>query len=165
MYTLRLVPALLEDLDVDEEPSAPATTRLGDWDVVPLDAAGRALLVCVSARTDLTIVLPRPDIADLPEALGIALVPVLRALAIGEDGIAAELDEMTTGIFGTVIAPGRLLRASALSRRVARWIAQAHRRPVDVVGLHAMLCAQTSGRRQTIAGRTRAAFGMPTDAR
>lgn len=161
MYTLRLAADLLHDLDVDEEPAVPATTRLGDWDLAPFDTRGRALLVCVSDRTDLTIVLPRPDMADLPEALGIALVPVLRAVGIDEEAIAAELDEMTTGLFGTATSRRRLQRVGSLGRRAAAWIEHADLGVVDVAGLHAMLCALAGGARGagTIADRTRAAFG------
>lgn len=160
MYTLRLVPSLLHDLDVDDQAAPPPTTRLGDWDVVPLEAGGRALLVCVSDRADLPIVLPRPDLADLPEALGIALVPVLRAVGIADDAIGAEIDEMATGMFGAAIERRRLMRVRALARRAGAWVEQAGRSPIDVAALHAMLLAMAGGvrGRGTIAARTRAAF-------
>lgn len=159
MYTLRLAPTLLDEAEMEPRPAAAPTTRLGDWDVVPVHAGSRALLVALSDRTDLTIVLPRPDLGDLPEALGIALVPVLRSLGLDDELIGAELDEMTTGLFGAATKKGRLTRAQAQARRAAEWIAAAGP-AVDVAALHAMLYAQRASGRDgvTIADRTRAAF-------
>lgn len=166
MYTLRLAPALLRDLDVEPPVPVAATTRLGDWDVVPLEAAGRALLVCASGRTDLTIVVPRPDLADLPEALGIALVPVLRALHVDDTEIAAELDEMATGTFGSLADPSRARRVRTLARRAEAWLERSRRDAIDVAALHGALARARRGRGAgSIADHTRAAFGAAPPAR
>lgn len=166
MYTLRLTTALLLDLDVDPPVPAVATTRLGDWDVVPLEAAGRTLLVCVSGRTDLTIVLPRPDLADLPEALGIALVPVLRTLHVDDAAIAAELDEMATGTFGSLTDPSRARRVRTLARRAEAWLEWGRHDAADVAALHHALARARRGREAgSIADHTRAAFGVAPAAR
>jgi len=161
MYTLRLAPALLHELDVEAQADLAATTRLGDWDVAPCAAVGRSLLVCVSDRSDLPIVLPRPDLGDLPEALGIALVPVLRMLGVDDQAIASELDEMATGLFGMSSDRSRQRRVRTLAQHAATWIQQAQPGPVDVVALHAQLAARRSSRTTaTIAARTRALFGL-----
>lgn len=166
MYTLRLATALLVDLDVDPPVPVVATTRLGDWDVVPLEAAGRSLLVCVSDRTDLTIVVPRPDLGDLPEALGIALVPVLRTLRVDDAAIAAELDEMSTGTFGSLTDRSRARRVRTLARRAEVWLERSSRDAVDVAGLHLALASARRGRQSgSIADHTRAAFGVTPSSR
>lgn len=148
MYTLRLTRALLgtDRDDPDDEPDVAATTRLGDWHVGPLDVGGRSLLVCASDTTGLTVVLPRPDLTDLPEHLGVALVPVLRALGVPDRAIAAEIDEMATGRVGVShsVAARAWLRAQA--RRVARALEAAGAGPVDVAALHASLATRVNGK-------------------
>ena len=161
MYTLRLATALVRDVDVDPGLPVVATTRLGDWDVAPFEAAGRPLLACVSDRSDLAIVMPRPDPADLPEALGIALVPVLRALGVSDEAIAAELDEMASGTFGRLTDPARRRHLRTVARRAAGWIETGGRNTVDVPALHARLARRRRGREAgTIADHTRRAFGL-----
>jgi hypothetical protein len=143
VYTLRLSPALLDEFEVpvagDDAPDASPTTRLGDWYVMPLPAGRRSLVLCSSSLSRLTIVMPRPDPPDLPEQLGVALVPVLRALHVPDDAIVAELDQMAAGRIGPTRSRALLAAMRGQARRAATFIAGAGTGQVDVEGLHRLL--------------------------
>jgi hypothetical protein len=145
VYTLRLTRSLLAQFRVSDDDGrcdAPPTTRLGDWYVMPLQAGRRSLVLCTSSRSGLTIVMPRPDLTDLPEQLGITLVPLLRALAVPEEAIVAELDEMATGRVGPTLDRSLLGTMRAQGARTTAFIAEGGARPVDVTALHRLLLQQ-----------------------
>ena len=152
MYTLRLTRALLHQFEPsgvgEHETEAAPTTRLGDWYVMPLQAGRRSLVLCTSSLSRLTIVMPRPGLPDLPEQLGVALVPVLRALHVPDEAIVAELDQMATGRIGTTRSRALLTAMRGQAQRATTFLAGAGTGQVDVEGLHRLLWS----RRSTVPG-------------
>ena len=145
MYTLRLTRTLLAAFDPDPEASAPpaTTTRLGDWQVQPIQAGRRALLLCTSERTLLTVVLPADALDALPQRLAIGLVALLRGLAVPEPVIAAEIDQMADGVVRPTYSRTTLGAMRGLAAVVRREMA-AQRRGVDVAALHRTLAGYRS---------------------
>ncbi|BCS35414.1 hypothetical protein TBR22_A46410 [Luteitalea sp. TBR-22] len=141
MYTLRFPRALLREV---AEPSEVATigeaptTRLGDWYVAPLAAAGRELLLCTSDRSLLSVVLPAEDLEDLPERLAVAVVGVLHRLDVPRPAVAREIDAMTSGEVGPARDRAVMAAMRALARRTRAWL-EAEDGPVDVAELYTHL--------------------------
>lgn len=145
MYTLRLTRALLAAFDPDPEESVPpaTTTRLGDWHVQPLRIGRRALLLCTSEATLLSVVLPRDALDALPQRLAIGLVALLRSLEVPEAVLAAEIDQMADGVVRPTSSRATLGAMRGLAGVVRREI-EASRRGVDVDALHVALAGYRS---------------------
>lgn len=145
MYTLRLTRALLAAFDPDPDQSAPpaTSTRLGDWQVQPLRAGRRAVLLCTSETTLLSVVLPADALDALPQRLAIGLVALLRSLEVPEPVIAAEIDQMADGVVRPTGQRATLGAMRGLAGIVRREMA-ASRRGVDVEALHRALAGYRS---------------------
>lgn len=154
MYTLRLTRPLLASFDPEPDTSTPpvTTTRLGDWHVQAVHAGRRDLLQCTSGATLLTVMLPADALESLPERLAIGLVALLRRLAVPEQVIAAEVDEMANGVIRRTSSRAVLGAMRGLAS-VARRELERPRRGVDVAALHQALAAYRSLRngRRTVA--------------
>ena len=142
MYTLRFTRSLLALVDEADgqapRPVATTTTRLGDWYVAPLTAAGRDLLLCTSDRSLLSVVLPIEDLEDLPERLAVAVVGVLHRLEVPRTAVAREIDAMTSGDVGLASDRAVVAGMRALARRARTWL-EAEDGPVDVAELYTHL--------------------------
>ena len=146
MYTLRLTRSLLASFDPDPDAATPpaTTTRLGDWYVQALHVGRRRLILSTSGRTLLTVVLPGEALEALPQHLAVGLVAVLRDLAIPEDAITAEIDEMADGVVRPTDSRATLGAMRGLAAVAAREMARAGR-GIDVAALHRTLASYRSG--------------------
>jgi len=101
MVTLRCTQKLLRRIKESAPlPTAPPTTKLGDWYLNILFVRPQHLLLCASERTLLPVLLPARDPGTLAPRLRQALSEVLGALEIPAPMIAAELREMESRAFG-----------------------------------------------------------------
>jgi len=170
MYTLRLTRGLLDQFESADQENAPApepaTTRLGDWYVMPLEAGGRRLLLCSSERSLLSVVLPADALEDLPERLVTALVGVLHRLDVPQDAIVAEVDAMTSGDVDAARDVSTLRAMRGLAARARTFLA-ATRGDVDVAVLYTHLGEYRSRRAgpDTAAARALALLTARPDAR
>ena len=142
MYTLRLMRSLLVDFEPDHGAAASQVdpgTALGDWYVVGVIVGARDLAVCLSARSHLTLVFPRPSSADLPQHLAATLVAVLRDLGVSQPAIAAELEEMTDGAIAAASDRRTLGVLTARVALVRRHVAEIAPGAVDARRLHRVL--------------------------
>ncbi|AMY12412.1 hypothetical protein LuPra_05685 [Luteitalea pratensis] len=141
MYTLRFTRRLLADVApgrVDDTAEAPPTTALGDWYVAPVLAKRRALLLCTSETSLLSVVLPAEHLGDLPEHLAVALVGVLHRLDVPRKAVAREIDGMTSGDVGAARDRSTLGSMRGLATRACAFLA-ASRGDLDVAALYAHL--------------------------
>lgn len=145
MYTLRLTRSLLASFDPDPDVSPPpaTTTRLGDWYVQPLRVGRRNLLLSTSGRTLLTIVLPFEALEALPQRLAVGLVGLLRDLAIPEEAMTSEIDQMADGVVRPTDSRRTLGAMRGLASIATREIGRS-RRGVDVAALHLALASYRS---------------------
>lgn len=145
MYTLRLTRSLLASFDPDPDVSPPpaTTTSLGDWYVQPLRVGRRRLLLSASRRSLLAVVLPFEALEALPQRLAIGLVAVLRDLAVPEEAIAIEIDQMADGVIRPTDSRSTLGAMRGLASIATREIDRA-RRGVDVSALHLALASYRS---------------------
>lgn len=142
MYTLHLTRSLLVDFEPDHGAAASQvdpSTALGDWYVVGVIVGARDLAVCLSARSHLTLVFPRPSSADLPQHLAATLVAVLRDLGVSKPAIAAELEEMTDGAISAATDRRTLGVLTARAALVRRLVAETAPGAVDAQRLHRTL--------------------------
>jgi hypothetical protein len=79
---------------VEDERVAASTTALGDWFVRPLNVGRHRLLLCASAPSLLSVIVPAKDLVGLPGRLATALAEVLKALGIPNAQIEGELRAM-----------------------------------------------------------------------
>lgn len=97
MYALRVTRPLLARLarlDPSNPEPAPTTTKLGDWYANRLNIGHHRLILCTSAASLLTVVVPAKDLLGLPVRLAEGLVLLLRWIGVSPSGIEAELGEM-----------------------------------------------------------------------
>jgi hypothetical protein len=148
VYTLRLTRPLLADFDSGDDAAAgatPPTTALGDWYATGLMVGARDLVVCLSARSHLTIVFPRPSPVDLPQHLAATLVGVLRDIGVSRPAIAAELAEMTDGEIASASDRRTLGVLAARAALVRRLVAEIAPGEVDARRLHRALADRRVG--------------------
>jgi hypothetical protein len=70
------------------------TTRLGEWYANHLNVGRHRLVLCTSAASLLSVVVPAKDLGGLPVRLAADLASVLRGIGVPEVAIASELREM-----------------------------------------------------------------------
>ena len=104
MYAIRCTAPLLRRLarltppGKGREPHA--TTVLGDWYANPLNIGRHRLILCTSAQSLLSVVVPAKDLLGLPQRLAESLAFLLSRLAVPTKCINAELAEMSLVRFG-----------------------------------------------------------------
>jgi hypothetical protein len=104
MFTLRSTARLRKRLGTTEEtPSAPPSTKLGDW-YAHLLFTRPQLVLCVSDRTLLPVLIPARDGSLLAPRLREALAQMLGALGIPEAAVAAEQEEMIDARIGKTLS-------------------------------------------------------------
>lgn len=92
MVTIRATKKLLARLGPPAaEPTAPATTRLGDWHAKPLNIGHQRLILLISERSRLPVLLWARDAKHFPSAFPDALARVLWGLGIEAAAINREL--------------------------------------------------------------------------
>ncbi|HKS06487.1 MAG TPA: hypothetical protein VJR92_09265 [Gemmatimonadaceae bacterium] len=98
MYALRCTRSLLarfRKASIDEIASpSPATTVLGDWYANDLNVGRHRLILCTSARSLLTVVVPARDLTDLPRRVAESAAVLLASLGVRHELIRAEVREM-----------------------------------------------------------------------
>ena len=98
LYALRCTKPLLVAIGVEESFKGrelpPTTTSLGDWYAKPLSVPGEQLILCTSALSLLSVIVPAADAARLPVNLMQALSMLLREFGVAPSRIERETDEM-----------------------------------------------------------------------
>lgn len=101
MFTLRCTQKLLARLKVaPQAETASPDTVLGDWYANLVRVGRQRVVLAISERTLLPVVLAVKDGRSLVQRLGEAVEPVLLAVGVGPDDIAAERHAMQAVAFG-----------------------------------------------------------------
>jgi len=94
VYTLRCTQRLLIRLGPPANDLVGSTTALGDWYANTLNVGHRRLVLCTSARTLLTVLVPARELRSLPDRLRDAVGRMLTQLDIPPSQILRESREM-----------------------------------------------------------------------
>ena len=102
MYRIRCTAPLLRKLGIRRytlSAEAATSTALGDWFVRPYNRGRHRLLLCSSAASLLTVVVPAKDLPSMPQRISTALHELLFALGVDLPAIASEVGEMEASEF------------------------------------------------------------------
>ena len=93
MVALRCTAKLLARIGPPQEPSAPTTTRLGDWYGAPLSLGHKRLILLISEHSRLPVLMAARDTKHLAANFPDALAAVLWGLGIDAAAIRCEVAE------------------------------------------------------------------------